>query len=66
MKTFSRPTALGMAFVNAATKAKAQHSPIARYVVELVDRNDRPYNRVEHDGIRVSQEVLDQCFHYTE
>lgn len=64
MKTFSRPTTLGLAMLNAACKHldNPQAPRIATIVGSLIVKDDRPYNRLEHNGIRVSQTTLDSCF----
>ena len=63
MKTFVRPSALGLAMLNAAMKTP--HAGTSGVVLDLIVKRDRPdapaqsgYNRIEHDGIRVSQKTL--------
>ena len=68
MKTFVRPTSLGLALLNAAI-ANPKHR-VADKAMTLVMKNDRPdkpaqsgSNRIEHDGIRVSQKTLSKINH---
>lgn len=64
LKTFVRPTNMGIAFVNAINSRA--NTGLASIVIAKVTGNDRPfpqgkapYTRTEHDGIRVSQRTLD-------
>ena len=63
MKTFVRPTSIGLALLNAAMSSKSKlGQQVVSNVLKHEDTNNpirSGYNRIEHDGIRVSQKTLD-------
>jgi hypothetical protein len=60
LQTFVRPTNMAVALMNAAVAAR--QSQLGAAVISQIQKDDKPFTRTEHDGIRVSQQTLNKLY----